>query len=127
MQGAEVYQYALWRVVPDIERGEAMNAGLILYCKRLKFLSAKIYLNKEKLSAIAPDCDPSGIEQQLLLRQQIAHANPQSGPISMLSDSQRFGWLVAPSSTIIQISPIHTGLCNHPGQTLDRLFKRLVE
>ena len=120
------FQYAVLRVVPQIERGEAINAGVVLFARTRKFLEARVKLDADRLRAIAPDADVAAIEQHLEARARIAAGEDGAGPIAQLDQSERFNWLVAPSSTVIQPSPVHTGLCPDPGATLERLFDRLV-
>jgi hypothetical protein len=120
------FQYAVLRVVPRIERGEAINAGVVLFARTRKFLDARVRLDAERLRAIAPEADVATIEQHLEARARIAAGNGDGGPIAALDQSERFNWLVAPSSTVIQPSPVHTGLCPDPEATLERLFERLV-
>jgi hypothetical protein len=122
----EDFQYALLRVVPDVERGEALNAGVVLFSRRARFLAARVGLNRERLRALAPDADAAAIERHLASLAAIAAGDPASGPIAKLDQSERFAWLVAPSSTVIQPSPVHTGLCGDPQERLDALFERLV-
>jgi hypothetical protein len=120
------FQYALLRVVPRIERGESLNAGVVLFARTVKFLEARVHLDHERLRVIAPDADAEAIEQHLQARTRIAAGDPEGGPIARLDQSERFNWLVAPSSTVIQPSEVHTGLCGDPAATLERLFQRLV-
>jgi hypothetical protein len=120
------FQYALLRVVPRVERGESVNAGVVLFARTVKFLDARVHLDRERLRAIAPDADVEAIESHLDARARIAAGNPDGGPIAQLDQSERFNWLVAPSSTVIQPSEVHTGLCGDPAATLERLFQRLV-
>jgi hypothetical protein len=120
------FQYALLRVVPRIERGESLNAGIVVFARTVKFLEARVHLDRERLRAIAPDADADAIERHLDARARIAAGDPDGGPIARLDQSARFNWLVAPSSTVIQPSPVHTGLCGDPAATLERLFERLV-
>jgi len=101
------FSYAVLRVVPRVERGECFNAGVVLFCRQLDFLGVKVGLDERRLAALAPDAD--------------------AGTIAALPPSERFGWLVAPSSTIIQPSDVHTGLSRDPQATLDALFTELVE
>jgi hypothetical protein len=122
----EPYLYSLWRVVPDIQRGESMNAGVILYCKRKQFLKALVELDASRLALLAPGFDPAPVREHLELRKKIALGDPTAGPIALLPISPRFGWLVAPASTIIQISPVHTGLTSDPEGQLQNLFETLV-
>ena len=120
------FQYAVWRVVPRLERGECLNAGVVLYCRTRGFLDARIALDEQRLAALAPGADRAGIEQHLSALAGIAAGVPADDPIASLPQSERFHWLVAPSSTVVQPSPVHTGLCEDPAATLDHLFARLV-
>jgi hypothetical protein len=120
------FQYALLRVVPRLERGESLNAGVVLFARTVKFLEARVHLDRERLRVVAPDADVTAIERHLDARRRIAAGDPDGGPIAALDQSERFNWIVAPSSTVIQPSPVHTGLCGDPAATLERLFQRLV-
>ena len=121
------FQYALLRIVPHIERGEFVNAGVVVFCRPLRFLKARIRLDPARLRALAPDADPEPIAAQLDLMARIADGDESAGPIARLEPSERFHWLAAPSSTVIQPSPVHTGLCGEPYKVLGRLYDRLVE
>ena len=120
------FQYAIVRVVPHVERGECVNAGVVLFCRPRRFLSARIELNTDRVTAIAPDADLRAIQGHLDALVRIAAGEPEAGPIAALPASERFHWLVAPSSTIIQCSPVHTGLTDEPEAELERLVERLV-
>jgi hypothetical protein len=120
------FSYAIVRVVPRIERGECFNAGVILFCRQAGFLAAKISLDEERLRVLAPDVDADEIRAQLDAYAAVAAGDPAGGPMAALPPSERFGWLVAPSSTVIQASATHTGLSDDPGATLDSLFAELV-
>ena len=120
------FAYAVLRVVPRVERGEQFNAGVVLFCRRRRFLAARVELDERRLAALAPGVDPAGVREHLDALVRIAAGDPAGGPVSALEPSERFGWLVAPSSTIVQPSPVHTGLCDDPGVMLDRLFSELV-
>jgi len=122
----ERFQYAVWRVVPDIERGEAINAGVVLHCRRLALLAARVELDRDLLSAIAPDADADAIERHLHGLVAVAEGDQAAGAVAQMDRSDRFGWLTAPASTVVQSSPVHTGLCEDPVDQLDRLFERLV-
>jgi len=124
--GREDFQYAIVRIVPRVERGEMLNAGVILFCRRLKFLAARTELDAAALAAISPNCDPDGLRTQLQAIELVAAGDPAGGPIAALEPSERFHWLTAPSSTIVQPSPVHTGLTADPAAELDRLFAQLV-
>jgi hypothetical protein len=125
-QQASQFQYAVVRVVPDVERGECLNAGVILLCRPRRFLAARVHLDEAKLRALAPDADPETIVPHLAAIERIAAGDPTAGPMAQLGQGERFHWLVAPSSTVIQASEVHTGLCDDPAVELDHLFDRLV-
>lgn len=123
---AEAFSYAIVRVVPRVERGESLNAGVVLFCRRLDFLGARIGLDRARLAALAPDASPQAVIAQLESLVRVAAGDPAAGPLAQLPASERFGWLVAPSSTIIQPSDTHTGLTEDPASTLEALFADLV-
>jgi hypothetical protein len=120
------FQYALIRVVPRVERGETLNAGVILLCRPKRFLGARVGLDAVRLRALDADVDPATIEAHLDGIVRIARGDADAGPIAALTQGERFHWLVAPSSTVIQPSEVHTGLCDDPADELDHLFERLV-
>lgn len=120
------FQYAIVRVVPDVERGECLNAGVVLLCRPRRFLAARVGLDQAKLHALAPDADPAAILPHLAAIERIAAGDTAAGPMARLGQGERFHWLVAPSSTVIQASEVHTGLCDDPRVELDHLFERLV-
>jgi hypothetical protein len=120
------FAYALLRVVPRVERGERINVGLALFCRQLDFLELATQVDHARLAAFAPGLDADAVAARLAAIAGIASCEPGAGPIALLSRSERFGWIVAPSSTIIQPSRIHTGLTRDPGATLARLFELLV-
>jgi hypothetical protein len=122
----EDFAYAILRVVPRVERGERLNAGVVLYCRRRGFLAARVELDERRLQALAPDADAAALRAHLEALAKIAAGDPAGGSVAALDQSERFGWLVAPSSTVIQPSPVHTGLCGEPAEMLDRLFAELV-
>ena len=124
---AEAFSYSIVRVVPRVERGESFNAGVVLFCRRLDFLGARIGLDRARLAALGPETAPDMVISQLEALVRLADGDPAAGPLAELPASERFGWLVAPSSTIIQLSPAHTGLTDDPPATLDALFVDLVE
>lgn len=121
------FQYAIVRVVPRVERGECLNVGVILLCRPRRYLGARIALDLERLAAFAPDLDPVTIRPNLAAIERIASGDPAAGPIARLGEAERFHWLVAPSSTIIQPSEVHTGLCDDPAAELDHLVATLVD
>jgi Protein of unknown function (DUF3037) len=122
----EDFQYAVLKVVPHVERGECLNAGVVLFCRRLGFLGARTELDAAALAAVAPDCVPDEVRAHLGALERVAAGTADGGPIAALEPSERFHWLTAPSSTIVQPSPVHTGLTSDPAAELDHLFERLV-
>lgn len=120
------FDYAVVRVVPRVEREEFLNAGVILFCLERGVLAARVALDRGRLAALAPDADPAMVEQHLAAIPRICEGGPDAGPIGKLSARERWHWLVAPRSTVVQVSPVHTGLCDDPLRALDRLFDRMV-
>ncbi len=123
---SEVFQYAVLQVVPRVERGERFNAGVVLYSRRHRFLAARVQLDRAKLAALAPEADADEVERHLQALARVAAGDGDAGAVAAMEQSERFHWLAAPSSTVIQPSPVHTGLCGDPAATLDRLFAELV-
>jgi DUF3037 family protein len=123
---ASSFDYALVRVVPRVERGELINAGVIVSCPTQGYLAAKIALDPARLHALSPSADADEIAAALALIPLIAAGDPRGGPIAALPRGERFHWLVAPRSAVIQTSPVHTGLCDQPSAALDQLLERLV-
>jgi Protein of unknown function (DUF3037) len=121
------FAYTILRVVPDVERGERMNVGVVLFCRQRGFLGARIHLDAPRLRALAPELAIHEVQRHLQGLSRVAEGVHDAGPIAALPQSERFGWLSAPASTIVQPSEVHTGLCEDPATTLDNLFKRLVE
>jgi Protein of unknown function (DUF3037) len=121
------FDYALVRIVPRVERGEFINAGVVLFCRELRFLEARITLDAERLRCLAPWVDPTEVLGHLAVIPLVTAGSPEAGPIGRLDRAGRFHWLVAPRSTIIQTSPVHSGLCSDPAMMLDRIFETLVE
>lgn len=121
------FQYAIVRVLPRVERGECLNVGVILLCRARRYLGARIALDERRLAAFAPDLDPATIRPHLDAIERIAVGDPGAGPIARLGQAERFHWLVAPASTIIQTSEVHSGLCDDPAAELDHLVATLVD
>jgi hypothetical protein len=120
------FQYAIIRVVPRVERGELVNVGVVFFCRPRRYLAARIALDEARLAAFAPELDLEEVRAHLDAMTRIAAGEPDSGPVARLDQSERFHWLVAPSSTVIQTSPVHTGLCEDPEETHARLLEKLV-
>ena len=121
------FQYAIVRLLPRVERGESLNVGVILLCRERRYLAARMALDEGRLAAFAPDLDPGTIRPHLEAIERIAAGDPDAGPIAHLGHAERFHWLVSPSSTIIQPSEVHSGLCDDPAIELNHLVATLVE
>jgi hypothetical protein len=120
------FDYAIIRVVPRVERGELINAGVIVYCRALDFLEARIALDRARLLALDPGADVDEVERALELIPLVASGNARAGRLGQMSQAERFHWLVAPRSTVAQTSHVHTGLCADPAVTLDELMQKMV-
>jgi len=120
------FDYAAIRIVPRVEREEFLNAGMILFCPERKFLGVRTHLDPERLRALWPSLDMEEIRRHLEAFVRVAEGASDAGPIARLSQRERFHWLVAPRSTIIQVSAVHSGICEQPMDKLEQLFQRLV-
>jgi hypothetical protein len=120
------FDYAVVRVVPRVERGEFVNAGVILFSRTARFLDARIELDRARLTAMAPSIDCDVVQSYLDAIPRVCAGGREAGPIGALSQSERFHWLVAPRSTIIQTSPVHSGVHSDLRVALDHLFEKLV-
>jgi len=120
------FAYAIVRVVPRVERGERLNAGIVLLCRPLRFLGAEMRLDEARLRSLDPACDVDQVRAHLDLVKRIAAGDSSAGPIAALAQAERFHWLVAPSSTVIQASAVHAGLTADPAATLEHLVRTLV-
>jgi hypothetical protein len=121
------YDYAIVRVVPRVEREEFINAGVILSCQLLDFLGARIELDERRLLALDANVDLEEVRANLASIPVVCAGGPAAGAIGKLSPRERFHWLVAPRSTIIQTSPVHSGRCQDPQAALDHLLKTMVK
>ena len=121
------FDYAVVRVVPRVERGEFINAGVIVFCLEHKFLEARVQVDEARLKALWPEIDVELVRNHLEAIPRICAGDATAGPIARLSQRERFHWLVSPRSTIIQVSPVHSGLCEEPGMTVEQLSRRLLE
>lgn len=121
------FDYAVVRIVPRVERGEFLNAGVIVFCSTKHFLDARIGVDQKRLLVLAPDIDLPLVESHLDVIPRICAGGAGAGPIGALSQRERFHWLVAPRSTMIQISPVHSGVGPDPAAALDALFEKLVK
>ena len=120
------FSYAVYRLVPRLDRGERVNVGVVAFCRPLQYLAARTALDEERTLALWPELDAAAVRAHLAAIERIAGGDEAGGPIARLDTTARFHWLVAPSSTIIQPSRVHTGLCAEPEQQLDKLFRSLV-
>jgi hypothetical protein len=125
--GRSPFEYAIVRVVPREDRGESFNAGIVVHSRARRYLAAMVELDRAVLWALAPECDPAVVQAQLDTFPRICAGDPLAGPITALSRPERFHWLVSPSSTMVQASPVHTGLTSDPSATLAHLFATLVQ
>ena len=120
------YSYGIVRVVPRVEREEFLNCGVVLFSLERKYLNALIHADHTRLQTLWPHLDLSELDSQLNAIERIAQGDPTAGPIALLPVRERFHWLVSPRSTVVQVSPVHTGLTTDPDQTLQCLFNTLV-
>lgn len=126
MQEAYLFEYAVLRIVPRVEREEFLNTGVILYCKDLRFLQTIITIDTNRLLTFAPKLDIEEVQAHLQAFEQISLGNPAAGPIAKLDMPSRFRWLTATRSTVIQSSKVHPGLSKDPLVTLQNLHAQLV-
>ena len=121
------FDYATIRVVPRVERQEFINAGVVVFCLEKKFLAARIHLDERRLTALWPGTDVELVREHLAAIVRICSGDESAGPIAKLSQRERFHWLIAPRSTIIQPSPVHSGLCESTEDLPERLAKQLLD
>lgn len=124
--GHESYQYALLRVVPSLPRGERVNVGVVVHSRRAGFLGVRTVVDEARLRALDPALDLDALRAHLAALARVADGDADAGPVAALDRSERFGWLTAPSSTVVQPSAVHTGICGDPAAELDRLTAVLV-
>ena len=126
MSGGSPFSYAVYRLVPRVERGEQMNVGVVVFSRPLKFLAARTALDAARLAALWPELDPETVRPHLTAIERVASGDANAGPIAKLDPGERFYSLSSPSSTIIQPSAVHTGICTDPAAELEKLFRALV-
>lgn len=126
MQDQFLFEYAVIRVMPRVEREEFLNVGVILYCAKQKFLKSICHVDENRLRTFAPTLDINEVKEHLRSFGRICKGGKDSGPIGQLDAASRFRWLTATRSTIIQTSKVHPGLCVSPEETLERLHQQLV-
>lgn len=123
---ASNFDYAIIRVVPRVERDEFINAGVIVHSPTLNFLEARVELDEARLRALWPEADVDELKAHLEIFPRIARGDKAAGPIAQLPRSQRFHWLVAPRSTVLQVSPVHAGQCDSAPEMVEKLLQRFV-
>lgn len=121
------FDYAILRVVPRVERQEFINAGVVVFCLERRYLAARIHLNVERVKALWPATEIELARDHLDAVKRICEGDPDAGPIAKLSQRERFHWIISPRSTIIQPSPVHTGVCDGTDGLLDRLEKQFLD
>jgi Protein of unknown function (DUF3037) len=126
MPASDVFEYAIIRVVPRVEREEFINVGVVLFCRTRHFLDARVVLDTQRLAVLAPDLDLDALQEQLNHIPVLCKGGEAAAPIGLLSQAERFRWLVAPRSTIVQPSPVHSGLSDDPQAELDKLVATMV-
>ena len=126
MQENHLFEYAAIRVVPHVEREEFLNVGIILYCANQKFLKTKFELDEDRLRVLCESLDFRELNDHIISFERISAGGQDAGPIGKLSMAERFRWLTATRSTMLQTSKVHPGLCHDAGEMLDRLFVQLV-
>lgn len=126
MQDNHLFEYAIIRVVPRVEREEFLNVGVILYCKSQHFLKAVFTVDETRLLALFPEIDIRDVRQHLTAFEQVSLGSAEAGPIAGLDTASRFRWLTAKRSTVLQTSAVHPGLCKNAGMTLTQLHQQLV-
>ena len=120
------YAYAVIRVVPRVEREEFVNVGVVLYSRPRKYLGVRMHLGPDRLRALWPDIDIEAVARTLETIQSVAAGDPAGGPIAALPAAERFGWISAPASTIVQPGPVHAGLTTSPERAIEALYRKLV-
>lgn len=126
MPARSSFDYAIVRVVPRVERDEFVNVGAIVFCRTRRFLGARIELDRPRLAALAAWLDPAEVERHLAIIPLVCAGGADGGPIGLLPLADRFHWLVAPRSAMIQTSPVHAGLCDDPAAALEEIMAQLV-
>lgn len=126
MQEKNLFEYAIVRIIPRVERGECLNVGVVLFCKKSKYLKAKFGFDEQRILSAFPWVDVDDIKQHLTAFEQICIGNNQPGTIASLDVQSRFKWLTAKRSTVIQTSETHPGFCNDADFKLEQLYNELV-
>jgi hypothetical protein len=121
------FDYAVLRVVPRVERGEFVNVGAIVFCRTRRYLESRVHLDPQRLAALDPSLDITAVEERLEFIRLVCAGGGAAGPIGDLSQAERFHWLVSPRSTVVQTSPVHTGLCDDPDAALEEILETMVD
>lgn len=127
MPERRAFDYVIVQLVPRVDRDERLNAGVILFCPAAGYLGCHLAMDEVRLRTLAPDLDLAAVSRQLAGIRAICAGDASAGPIARMSPSERFHWLSAPRSTVVQPSPAHAGLCDDPAAALDRVFRLSVE
>jgi len=126
MQDKHLFEYAVIRIVPRVEREEFLNVGVILYCAKLNFLQTIFQINEEKLNAFCSELNITELTENLQAMERICAGDTGSGPIGKFATAERFRWLTATRSTVVQTSKVHPGFSENPKETLEKLYEQLV-
>ncbi|HEX7692333.1 MAG TPA: DUF3037 domain-containing protein [Sediminibacterium sp.] len=126
MQDRQLFEYAVIRIVPRVEREEFLNVGVILYCRNQQFLQLLYAIDEKKLSLFSESIDMDDLRERLCSFRKICEGSPDGGPIARLDMASRFRWITAYRSTVLQTSKVHPGLCVDAGETLQKLYEQLV-
>ncbi|RZL15582.1 MAG: DUF3037 domain-containing protein [Pedobacter sp.] len=126
MSKRHLFEYAVIRVVPRVEREEFLNVGVVVYCRDLKFLSALIHVDEKRLNGFCPSIECEELKLNLAAYKKISEGGKNAGPIGLLDSASRFRWLTAQRSTTVQSSKVHPGMCHDPEKELTKLFEQLV-
>jgi hypothetical protein len=127
MQQKQLFEYAVIRVMPRVEREEFLNIGVIVYCAKQNFLQARYLINEKRLQVFCADLDIAELKEHVCSVERICIGDKAAGPIGKLDIASRFRWLTATRSTIVQTSKVHPGFCIDALETLNKLFEQLVE
>lgn len=126
MQEQLIFEYAVIRIMPRVDRGELLNVGVVLFCKSRKFLQSRIRVDEQRISALFPEIDMEEIKEHLQAFDHICKGEQNAEGIAALDTQSRFKWLTAKRSTVIQTSEVHPGFCKDPQEKLEQLFEQLV-
>lgn len=121
-----LFDWAVIRAVPRPERGECVNVGVVLLCREADFLGLRVRLDRDRVAALAPDLDLDRLAEQLDDWARVCAGGPSGGPIGMLPAADRFHWLTAPRSTVVQPGPVHNGVCDDPAAELEGIAREML-